>query len=306
MRIPHTLVGAALLMVSVTVRLEAQGTLDAARDLYASAEYERALTMLDGLGAADRSHEEQRIIELYRVLCLVAIGKDAAATSAIEAFITRNPLYQPSDELPPRVRSTFNEARKRVLPLALQAKYQEAKGAFDAKDYVSAERGFAAVLEVLNDPDLAALATQPPLADLRTLASGFRDLSTAAIAPPPPPPAAAPSVAAAPPPATTPAPAPAAPRIYTADDMNVVPPVVLTQRIPPFPGLVRTAHAGVIEVVIDERGLVEAATMIASITPQYDRMALMAARNWLYQPARLDGVPVKFLKRIQVNLVPAT
>jgi hypothetical protein len=26
----------------------------------------------------------------------------------------------------------------------------------------------------------------------------------------------------------------------------------------------------------------------------------------LYQPARLDGVPVKFLKRIQVNLVPAT
>jgi hypothetical protein len=44
--------------------------------------------------------------------------------------------------------------------------------------------------------------------------------------------------------------------------------------------------------------------MIASINPQYDRQALNAARLWIYQPARLNGSPVKYIKRIQVNLVP--
>jgi len=51
-------------------------------------------------------------------------------------------------------------------------------------------------------------------------------------------------------------------------------------------------------------GGVESASMSKSINPQYDRMAVTAAKSWQYQPARLDGVPVKFLKRIQVNLVP--
>ena len=44
--------------------------------------------------------------------------------------------------------------------------------------------------------------------------------------------------------------------------------------------------------------------MVMPISPQYDRMAVGAAKLWQYQPARVDGVPVKFLKRIQVNLVP--
>jgi hypothetical protein len=51
-------------------------------------------------------------------------------------------------------------------------------------------------------------------------------------------------------------------------------------------------------------GGVESANMIASINPQYDRQALAAARLWQYQPARLDGAAVKYMKRIQVNLVP--
>ena len=46
--------------------------------------------------------------------------------------------------------------------------------------------------------------------------------------------------------------------------------------------------------------------MLTPINPQYDRIAVSAAKLWQYQPARLDGVPVKFLKRIQVNLVPTT
>ena len=85
---------------------------------------------------------------------------------------------------------------------------------------------------------------------------------------------------------------------------NVVPPITVNQQIPPFRGQVRDAQIGIIEVVIDTMGGVESASMSKSINPQYDRMAGTAAKSWQYQPARLDGVPVKFLKRIQVNLIP--
>jgi hypothetical protein len=33
-------------------------------------------------------------------------------------------------------------------------------------------------------------------------------------------------------------------------------------------------------------------------------MALQAAKTWQYQPATVNGKPVKFRKRIQLSLVP--
>ena len=112
--------------------------------------------MLDGLRSTERPREEQQTIELYRVLCLVATGKEADAKGIMEGLVTRNPLYRPSTDLPPRVRSTYSETRKRMLPAAAQSAYQEAKAAFDFKDYTAAERGFALVLAVLADPDVEA------------------------------------------------------------------------------------------------------------------------------------------------------
>jgi len=46
--------------------------------------------------------------------------------------------------------------------------------------------------------------------------------------------------------------------------------------------------------------------MVIPINPQYDKIVVEAARLWRYEPARLDGVPVKFLKRIQLSLIPNT
>jgi hypothetical protein len=291
---------AVLVLVAGASRVHAQ-SLDAARDLYASAEYEGALTMLDSLLSRELSLDEKRVIETYRVLCLVATGKESDAEGAIAALVARDPLYRPTDDLPPRVRSTFSAARKRLLPSAVQTTYQEAKAAFDLKDYETAERGFSQVLEVLADPDVVEQASQSPLKDLRMLAAGFHELSLKAKAPVEP-------VAAAPPPPMAPVPAPVAraDRIYSAEDRNVVPPIAINQSIPPFPGPIRTTQSGVIEVLIDRTGVVESAAMFGPISPQYDRLALNAARDWQYQPARLDGVPVKFLKRIQVNIVPST
>jgi TonB family protein len=93
-------------------------------------------------------------------------------------------------------------------------------------------------------------------------------------------------------------------RIYTAADANVVPPVTINQRIPAFPERIRVPRNGVVEVLIDSTGAVESATMIEPVTPQFDRLTLAATRNWQYQPATVNGVPVKYVKRIQVSVVP--
>jgi hypothetical protein len=293
------LVVAFLLLVSARVHAQ---SLDAAKELYASAEYDSALAMLNGLRSPERPREEQQSIELYRVLCLVATGKEADAKGIMEGLVNRNPLYRPTTDLPPRVRTTYNETRKRLLPAAAQTAYQEAKAAFDIKDFIGAERGFALVLQVLADPDVEAVASRSPLSDIRTLASGFHELSAKAAAPPEPiapAPAPAPVVPEVPPPSP-----PRVAKIYNATDGNVVPPITLHQQIPAFRGQVREAQVGIIEVVIDTMGGVESAMVIASINPLYDRQALAAARLWQYQPARLDGAAVKYVKRIQVNLVP--
>ena len=302
MRATRTATVIAILLL-IGTRVQAQ-SIDAAKELYASAEYERALVVLDGLkSSAERPHEELQTIELYRVLCLVATGKEADARGVIEGLVTKDPLYRPSNDLPPRVRTTYTETRKKMLPSAAQSAYQEAKAAFDFKDYNKAQRGFALVLQVLADPDVEAAASKSPLADIRTLATGFHELSAKAATPPEPIAKALPQAPVVPDLPATPLP-PRPAKVYSANDLNVVPPIAMTQQVPPFRGQIREAQTGVLEVLIDTMGSVESASMVMPINPQYDRQALGAAKLWQYQPARLNGVPVKFLKRIQVNLVP--
>jgi hypothetical protein len=287
----------AMIMAAVTPG-SAQESLADARNLYASADYRGALTMLNTLLAASPSPQERQSIELYRTLCLVAIGSNDEATKAVEAMVSRDPLYRPNmEEVPPRLRMVFSDARKRLLPALIQERYVIAKAAFDRGDMKIAADGFTQVLLALSDPDVATAAKQPPLADLRVLASGFNDLTVRALAPPPVP--VVPLTVQAPPP---PAPAPREPIIYSQDDKNVIPPVTVRQDLPQFPGRVTFDRAGVIEVLIDTNGAVETATMLETVEPLYNRLLLTAAKNWRYGPARLEGTPVKYRKRIQVTL----
>jgi TonB family protein len=282
-------------------RLHAQDSLEAARQLYASAEYTSALSMLNGLSAIDMPREERRAIALYRTLCLLAVGHRQEADRAIESMVSADPLYRPdADEIPPRMRTAIADARKRMLPAILQERYKDSKAAFDRQDFSRAAFGFKEMLEGLADPDISAAASQSPLADLKTLAVGFYELSSKALVP-------APAAAPAPAEALLPPGPPAiiqAPKLYTADDRNVVPPQAIRKQIPEFPGKVTVAKSGVLELVIDRSGNVESATMRVPVNVQYDRMATTAAKNWQYQPAMVDGAPVKFVKRIQVTLVP--
>lgn len=285
----------------------ADNTLATARDLYAAAAYEDALIILNQLSEGAHGPDEERAIQQYRAFCLLALGRNADAEQAIAAVVAVQPRFQPGEaDVSPRVRTTFAEVRRRVLPTVIQQQYAIAKSSYDRKNYPEAAERFNYVLDVLNEPDVRPVAAQPPLSDLKVLAQGFRDLAVTASTPPPAPPKAEPpppaaAVAAAPPESAV----PTAPRIYSSSDRGIVPPIAVRQALPPFPttaALPKQAQ-GVIEVVIDETGAVEQALMRVPLNAAYDRQALIAAKAWLYQPATMNGKPVKFRKAVQVNVV---
>jgi len=286
---------AAIVMMVAPVRAE-QDSVAAARDLYASAAYEDALAILNRLPGSGRVDEKQTI-EQYRAFCLLALGRSAEAEQAIEMIVAADPSYRPAADVSPRVRAAFADVRRRALPSIIQQKYAQAKGAYDRKEFAAAANQFGEVLDTMKDPDVAAMAERSPLSDVRMLAAGFKDLATNAAAPPPPPIAAAP---------VQPVPAapvvPNAPKVYTTNDSDVVPPIVVKQDLPAFNGQVLIPRQGLLEVLIDENGMVESTTMRMSVTASYDQLALAAARAWRYRPATLNGVPVKFRKAVQVTI----
>ena len=297
------------LLVTMAAPLQSQTSLAKAKELYASARYDEALTMLNELammsGNDGSASEDAASAGLYRVLCLVAIGRSAEVDIAIERLVSQHPLYRPpSDELSPRMRTAVSSARLRLLPVMVQKRYEESKTEYDRGDFSAASAGFKWVLNALADPDIAYLAGQSPLSDIKTLAGGFAGLAEKALAPPPPPPV----VIAAPTPIPTPL--PAAPtrdltRVFTLDDTDVKPPVTVRQNMPRFPGNLTAAVSGVLELIIDAGGRVESVKIIDPVHVQYDSLLESTAKRWQYQPALLGGTAVRFTKRIQVSLNPA-
>jgi hypothetical protein len=110
--------------------------LTAARDLYASAAYDDALSVLNRLRSSEHPASQSRAIEQYRAFCLLALGRPADAEQAIEAVVAAEPTYTPGDgDASPRIRSAFTAVRRRMLPSIIQQKYAQAKAAFDRKDF---------------------------------------------------------------------------------------------------------------------------------------------------------------------------
>ena len=300
----------------------AQDSLAAARELYTSAAYEDALAMLGRLRAEDVDVAEGKDVDVYRAFCLLALGKKADAERTIEALVSADASYRPSDaDASPRLRAAFSEVRRRLLPALVQRQYAQAKAAFDRKNYQIASEEFSRTLDWLSDPDLGTAAAAPPLDDLRVLVTGFLDLSRQWAGPAlrpsllPPPPLEAPPIAEPPPNAALPAPTPPdpapadpAPRdpllVYTIASPNIVPPVAVRESLPPFRGRLPMPALGALEVVIDETGMVSSATMRTSVNPSYDKQILSATLGWRYKPAMLDGVPVKYRKTISVSIIP--
>lgn len=265
--------------------------------LYATADYEGALSALGRIPETTVDSESAEV-DRYRVLCLVALGRTAEADSVIEALLVRSPLYELTGDAPPRIRAMFDETRARVLPDLIRQQYAEGKAAFDRKDFGEALRAFEQTLRVL-DAIGEDEAAEPELADLRTLADGFLTLSRASHRAEP----AAPSPAAASAADGQPAsPAPATGERRPSD------PIVIRQDLPVWTPpvtnnvLFEGEFRGAIEIEINEQGNVSFAAIAVPVHPIYDALLLRAARDWKYQPAHLDGRPVRVRKRIDVVL----
>ncbi|HZT77659.1 MAG TPA: hypothetical protein VFA27_13490 [Vicinamibacterales bacterium] len=291
--------GAWCVVLGVTT--VAQESLATVRDLYASAAYEDALSVLGKMPESSRSPDEARAMEQYRAFCLLALGRSAEAERAIASVVEGQPAYRPVDnDMSPRVRAAFIDVRKKLLPQIIERRYSDAKGAFDRREFMAAAQGFQQVIDLMNDPDVAALVGQPPLSDMRVLAKGFHDLSASAATPPPLP--SVPVAESTPPPVATVPPPPVQPAVYTAGAAGVMPPVTIHQELPAFPGVITIGKTGIIEVVIDENGFVESAVMRVGVSPNYDQLALAATKTWRYKPAVANGVPVKFRKAVQITV----
>ena len=153
--------------------------------------------------------------------------------------------------------------------------------------------------------------TDDELADLSVLIDGFLQLirftadQRMSPQPAPAPPVATAAAAVDPRPGGS-SPAPAAargPRVYSADDQGVTPPVALEQRMPVLSPEMETVikawkTSGALDVIIDETGRVVDATIRQSMNSSFDTLLVRAARQWKYRPAMKDGVAVRYLKTL--------
>jgi TonB family protein len=320
---------AGLVLVATQVGIGAQDTLTAAKDLYASAAYEDALSTLtrltEGGGAAP---DIARQVDEYRAFCLYALGRTDEAESVAETMIRREPMMKlDSPDVSPRLEVMFSTVRKRLLPSLIRERFKTARTALEQKNLKEAEPQLVEAKLMIADAEKLAIKDEG-LADLSVLVDGFLQLvrstadqrqataqPAAANMPQESPAVTAPAATgpaprrteAAPAPApgrTEAAPAPAgAPRVYTVDDVGVVPPAVINQRMPAMtPDLVRITKAmntsAVVEIVIDEKGDVVDATIIKSVNTSFDNIVIGAARRWKYRPALKDGVAVRYVKTL--------
>src|SRR4051812_28852683 len=152
------------LLLAIPAAAQQPSPLAAARDLYASARYDEALAVLNGMRPGDGVAPDRKAVEQYRSLCLLALGRGTEAESAIAAVVTADPLFVPAEaDASPRVRLAFSDVRQRLLPQIATTRYAAAKAAYDRKDYSVAEAQFRSLLTLLDDPQMGGR-----LPDLRT------------------------------------------------------------------------------------------------------------------------------------------
>ncbi len=287
----------------------AGNNLAAAKALYATASYEEALSRLSRADTADNAEE----IDQYRALCYLALGRTDEAERSLEQIVSRAPLFAMSEaEVSPKLVAMFHDVRKRLLPAAAKDLYATAKASFDAKHYGVASTQLKQLLLVLADGALAGQAAS--LSDLKMLAEGFLRLSEAEVAASDKA-ATAPPASPAAPPAVTPGAGAATPesasvlRIYSAADRDIVPPLELERRLPPWvppnPVAQRTYFRGVVEVVINETGAVESAALREPVSRYYDAQLLESTKTWKFRPANRGGLPVKYRMLFEVVLRPS-
>ena len=285
--------------VQLSAQNSADAPLEAAKNLYMSASYQEALTTLDTVQSDTQPDE----VAKYRALCLLGLNRPQEAEETVVKLITRHPLFTLDPLDSPKLRAMFSDARARVLPTAATTMYSAAKAAFDRGELSAAAEQFQTVVTLVSQPEVTA---NPAVADLKVLANGFASLAeqelasqkkAAAAAAPPAPQAAKTS-------------APAVEQIYSDQDVDVVPPVPLSQEVPqwnpPNAAVRSVTFVGALDVIIDEQGNVTSAAITRATLAPYDQQLLAATKRWKYRPASYAGHTVRYRKTVHVTLQPST
>jgi len=311
---------AAVLIGTASVAMAGDRLAEALR-LYDDAMYTRALEVLDALAVEQPS----AAVHQYRALCFIAIGRADAAERAMSDIVAADPFFVLDGEAAsPRVAAQFATVRRRLLPPLIRRGFAEATTSYREGATARAREQFDQVLKLLDDP---ALQNDQALSDLALVASAFVELTRVQTPPPaiapiarsivaatlPPSLPAAPVAAAPAPPAAAPtavaSTAPAPMRITASEPVAFEPAVAVVRPLPKWmPPDARTAmrkYTGAIAVEVDARGHVVAAATRRTIHPAYDPVVLAAAREWVFQPARQNGRPVKSEVTVEIELLPA-
>jgi len=318
----RTIVLVGLMFVSAAAA-SAQNTLEAAKDLYASAAYEEALSALSQLGqSATGTPSVLRQVDEYRAFCLYALGRTAEAESVTEALIRREPLARlDAADASPRLEAMFVAVQKRILPGLIRDQYRNLRPMLDQKQFAAAEPTLAETRQMLSEAERLGVIDEG-LADLSVIIDGFLDLSRAQAemrAPRPRPAATAAAPAAAVEAASGPSEVtgvtgaaaaspsiPRAPRVFSIEDADVTAPVAIYQREPSIPVELATIlrsvkRPTVLSLTIDEDGRVQRADVRLSVNKSYDALLTRAANSWKYRPATKDGAPVSYEKIVVIE-----
>jgi len=95
--------------------------------------------------------------------------------------------------------------------------------------------------------------------------------------------------------------------VSSSTSAGVVAPIAVFQPQPNLsPALLslvrQLRRTGKIDVVINEQGTVDDVTVTQPVTPVYDKLIVAAARTWRYKPALKDGVPIKYVSTVVINV----
>jgi TonB family protein len=81
--------------------------------------------------------------------------------------------------------------------------------------------------------------------------------------------------------------------IYTAADLDVVPPILLSRDLSSWRQS-RQPYVDLVEVMVSQDGDVERIRLVSEPRRMIDMMALSAAKMWRFDPALKDGEPVRY------------
>ncbi len=283
-----------VVVLLIAMPVHAQDALLEVRRLYESADFERALALLDAIDGDLDTPADRRAAREYRALCLLAYDRTSELERTLEEMIEEAPLASPSALFPPRLREVYEHVRGRTVPRLVrdglgrletslqEGRYNEVLVAVEQLRPLVKEAGG----ESDSDADMATLETMArraaaelaarrlPPADRGQQADGRDGRPVDAV--------------------------------YSSADPDVAPPVAIRQDIPPWQPLDADTRRfdGSLELIIDTAGHVREVWMSSSVQPAYDELILEAAAKWTFRPAVRNGLPVPYHKVLIISLLP--